>query len=151
MSVELAVWLGLAIILGLIEILTVGFFFLFFAAGALIAAIATFFTDNLVLQALVFVLASFALVIFARPILRNTLKMSDKPQPSNVSAVLNAEVLVLEALDQYKGKVKVIHTGEIWTAYLADAAPEETLKEGCPGIVSRIDGAKLAVRPKPIS
>lgn len=146
---DLAIWLGLAILLGVVEIATVGFFFVFFAVGALVAALATLFTDSMIMQSLVFVLASCLLVLFARPFFQKMLKLGDKPKPSNVSALIGAEVLVLEDVDKYQGKVKVVHTGEVWSAFLADAGAA-VLAVGSAGRIVKIDGAKLAVQAKPL-
>ncbi len=145
-STALIIWLGAAIVLGTIEIFTVGFFFLFFAVGALVAGLVSLFTDSVIIQTLVFIVVSMLLVFQARPILRKTLNIGDKPlKESNVAALIGAEVLVTETVGKYHGKVKVIHTGEIWTAYLAGAEENDTLQAGSAGTVSQVDGAKLAI------
>lgn len=149
MSTALIIWLGAAIILGMVEIFTVGFFFLFFAVGALVAGLVSLLTDSVIIQTLVFIAVSMTLVFQARPILRKTFNIGDKPaKESNVAALIGAEVLVTETVGKYQGKVKVIHTGETWTAYLAGAEENESLAVGSAGTISQVDGAKLAILPK---
>jgi hypothetical protein len=46
-----------------------------------------------------------------------------------------------------QGKVKVVNTGEIWSAYL-EAGFEQSLSSGELGIIQKIDGAKLVIIPK---
>ena len=80
-------WIVLGLLLGIVEIFTVGFFFCFFAFGALITAIASLFVTGLVPQTIIFVVASLALVFWARPLLKNTFKVGNRPAvDSNVSA-----------------------------------------------------------------
>lgn len=149
MSVDMVVWLALAIILGIAEIFTVGFFVIFFALGALVAAATCFLTDSTIIQTVVFVVASVLMVWLGRPVLKKNFKVGDKPaHESNVGALIGAEALVLEEVDQYRGKVKVVHTGETWTAYLSPDYTQEILPVGSPALIEKVDGAKLAVRPK---
>ncbi len=150
MPVTMAVWIGIAILLGIVEIMTPGsFFFLFFALGALVASVASLTIDSVLIQTLVFIAVSVVLVLFARPILKRTLNIGDQPKfPSNVSALINTDVLVLEDVDRYKGKVKVAHTGEVWSAYMNPPHDGAILTIGSVGTISKIDGAKLAIIPK---
>jgi membrane protein implicated in regulation of membrane protease activity len=149
MSTPLVIWLGLALLFGIIELLTVGFFFVFFAVGALVAGLASLIMPSALGQVAVFIVVSMASVLFARPFLKNTLNMGDRPaKESNAAALVGTEVLVLEDVDKYQGRVKVVHNGEVWTAYLAEPQEGEVLPAGNPGLVAQVDGSKLAVRPK---
>ncbi len=141
-------WVALALLLGIIEVFTVGFFVCFFAIGALIAALASLFIPGLLGQTVVFVLSSLLMVWWARPVLTKAFKVGNRPAvDSNVSALINTAVLVLEPVDKYTGKVKVTHTGEVWSAYLADGVGE-TIPAGQEALIVKVDGAKLAVAPR---
>ncbi len=141
-------WIVLALLLGIVEVFTVGFFMCFFAIGALIAALASLFIPGLLGQTLVFVLSSLLMVWLARPVLKKTFKVGNRPAvDSNVSALINTTVLALEPVDKYAGKVKVTHTGEVWTAYLADERGDIILA-GQEALIVKVDGAKLAVAPR---
>lgn len=148
-QVLVALWVGLAILFGLIELATSGFFFIFFAGGALTAALVAVWVPSPIIQTGIFLADSITLIVFARPVLRNALKVGDRPaKASNVQALLDKEVLVLETADKYNGKVKVVHTGEVWSAYLWQPADGDILEAGSQGEVVQVDGAKLAIRPK---
>lgn len=151
MSSVMLGWVALALLLGIIEVFTVGFFVCFFAIGALIAALASMFIPGLLGQTVVFVLSSALMVWWARPILTKAFKVGSRPVlDSNVSGLRNTAVLVLEPVDKYTGKVKVTHTGEIWTAYLADDSGE-ILSAGQEAVIIKVDGAKLAIGPKQLA
>ncbi|HEY9686725.1 MAG TPA: NfeD family protein [Coleofasciculaceae cyanobacterium] len=149
MSTPLVIWLGLALLFGIIELLTVGFFFVFFAVGAFVAGLVSLVLPSVPGQILVFLVVSMVSVFFARPLLKNTLNVGDRPaKESNAAALVGTEVLVLEDVDKYQGRVKVVHNGEVWTAYLAEPQEGEVLSADSPGLVVQVDGSKLAVRPK---
>lgn len=139
-------WVVLALLFGLLEVFTVGFFCCFFAIGALVAALASLVVPGLLGQSIIFVMSSLALVFMARPLLKTTFKVGDKlTVESNVAALLNTSALVLEPVDRYKGRVKANHTGEIWSAYLVDPS-DEAIPVNAEAIIVKVDGAKLAVR-----
>lgn len=152
LTLDLMIWLGIAVICGILEIFTAGFFFLFLAGGALVTAVVALFTDSWLIQGLVFAVSSLLLIVYARPLVRRTLNIPDKPRyESNVDALVGQEILVLERVDRYHGRVRLVGTGEIWTAYMSEGASEdEALEEGSIGVVMRVDGAKLAVLPRPL-
>lgn len=150
LPMDLVLWLAVAVVCGLLEIFTAGFFFLFLAGGALVTAFASLFAPSLLTQGVIFAVASLLLILYARPILKRTINISDKPRfESNVDALVGQEVLVLERVNRYQGRVKVLGTGEVWTAYMSDAGEDLVLEEGSAGVVMRVDGAKLAVLPRP--
>ncbi|WP_373532773.1 NfeD family protein [Vampirovibrio sp.] len=147
LSQDMLTWMVIALLLGIIEVFTVGFFFCFFAVGALVTAVATLFVTGVVPQTVIFVLVSLLLVWMARPLLKKMFNVRSRPaMNSNVSALLNTTVYVLEAVDKYQGRVKVTHTGELWSAYLADGNGA-TIPAGQEAIILKVDGAKLAVGP----
>ena len=65
------IWLGLFIILIVIELFTVGLTTIWFAAGALAALAANALGAGLVVQIIIFLAVSCVLLIFTRPWLRN--------------------------------------------------------------------------------
>ncbi len=146
---DLVLWLAVAVVCGLLEIFTAGFFFLFLAGGALVTAFVSLFAPSLLTQGAIFAVASLLLILYARPILKRTINISDKPKyESNVDALVGQEVLVLEPVNRYQGRVKVLHTGEVWTAYIPNDDENAVLEEGKVGVISRVDGAKLVVLPR---
>src|SRR5690606_15455054 len=119
-----------------LELLTAGFFSLFFAVGALVAAcVAWVFPDDFNLQLWVFLLSSVGCFIIGRPALKNMFGVGDKPPvPSNVDALIGQEVLALEPVTRIHGRVKVLHTGEVWSAILDGAEGDNALPPDSAGI-----------------
>ena len=56
------IWLIIAGICLIIEIMTVGFLIFWFAIGALLAMVVSFFTNNVIIQTSVFVISSTILI-----------------------------------------------------------------------------------------
>jgi membrane protein implicated in regulation of membrane protease activity len=146
---SLLFWVVVAVVLAIVEIFTVSFFFLFFAIGATITAVVAIFTEDINLQTWIFILSSLLCLAFARPLVKKAFRAEPEKVPSNVSRVLGEAVLVLEPVTRYAGRVRVLHTGEVWSAYL----DEETVKDVSElaadqeGVVCRVDGAKLVIKP----
>ncbi len=143
------IWIIIAVLLSVIEIFTAGFVFIFFALGAMCAGLVSVFSDSLIIQLLVFMISSTVAVLYARPILKRTMNVSEQPdRKSNVAKVVGEDILVLEDVDRYKGKVRLLHSGEIWSAYLKTENPDEVVPAGQEGVVTEVDGAKLVIRAK---
>ena len=68
-------WLGLAVVLGIVEIATLDLVFAMLAAGALAAAVTGLVTDSLIAQVLVALAVSVAMLGFARPIAMRHLRV----------------------------------------------------------------------------
>lgn len=149
LSLNVLIWVAIAVALTIAEIFTAGFFIIFFAAGAAITAIACLFIQEQVTCLTIFLLSSSLLLIFARPTLKKLFNITDlPPKQSNVSSLIGEDVLVLETVNRYGGRVRLLHSGEIWSAYLDESSDGEPIPVDEEGIVSFVDGAKLAIKPK---
>ena len=62
------IWLVLAGIFLIIEIINMGFLVFWFSIGALIAMIASFFIDNVIIQSTIFLISSTILLFATRPL-----------------------------------------------------------------------------------
>lgn len=149
---DVLMWALTAIVMVIIEVLTVGFFCLFFAIGAIITAFAAYgMPGDYTGQMFLFVGSSFLVLLIARPMMKKAFRVGEKPiLDSNASALIDKAALVVEPIQRYQGKVKVVHTGEVWSAYLAADVPEaiEEIPAGHEVMIVQVDGAKLAVRQK---
>lgn len=134
-----ACWLLIAGICFVIEIYTVGFFIFWFGAGALIALIVSFFTTNLFIQALVFIISSALLLILSKPIVKKFIKDPDL-KPTNVYSIIGKAGIVLEDIDTINSTGKVKVKGELWSA----TADENIEKDSKIKVVS-INGVKAKV------
>jgi membrane protein implicated in regulation of membrane protease activity len=137
-------WLAAALIAGLIEIVSLDFFFIMIAGGALTASVAAGLGVPVPLQVIIFAVSSGALLFGARPSLKRW--ASNTPTlTTNAAALVGRNAQVLETVTDHTGLVK-LH-GEIWTAR---PAPGHTqLEVGSAVLVVRIDGATAVVAPEP--
>lgn len=136
-------WLAVALALAVSEMATTGFYLLFFAFGAIIAGVMSLYDPSLTNQLLAFIGASTISLFILRPILMKRIQ-PPKTKISNVSSLIGQRVVVLETVTQETGRVKLIQTGEVWSAQLVEAGE---LTEGAHGEIKNIQGAKLLIVP----
>ncbi|UNX56077.1 NfeD family protein [Georgenia sp. TF02-10] len=134
-------WLGGALVLGVVEMLTVDLIFLMFAGGAVAAMLAALLGGPLWVQILVFALVSVVLLLGVRPYARRALERSLPTTTTNVAAHVGREAVVLMDVTDRAGRVKL--AGEVWTARAA--RPGLVLPVGASVVVVRIDGAQAVV------
>ena len=108
-------WLIVAGLSFVIESFTVGFLVFWVGIGALIALVSSFFIDNLIIQAAIFVVSSSILIVLTKPLVKKFIK-NTKTVPTNVYSLLDKEGLVLEDIDSVQGTGKVKVKGELWSA-----------------------------------
>ncbi len=132
-------WLIASGVFFIIEIFTVGFLIFWLGIASLFAMIASFITDNVVIQTIVFVVSSAILIPCTRKLSE---KITKKTQtlPTNVYRLIGKEGIVLEPIDalSYTGKIKV--SGQIWSAI-----SEKNISKDATVKVLSIDGVKLKV------
>lgn len=134
-------WLGGALVLGVIEMLSVDLIFLMFAGGALAAMVAALFGAPAWAQVLVFAVVSVVLLLGVRPWAKRALTSSTPTVRTNVAAHVGREAVVLIDVTDRAGRVKL--AGEVWTARAA--RPGLVLPAGTAVTVVRIDGANAVV------
>lgn len=135
-------WLIASGIFFLIEIATVGFLIFWLGIGAMIAMIASFFTDSLLIQTAIFVISSILLIPLTKPII-NKYFDDEKSISTNVYSLIGQTGIVINSINSFDtiGQVKV--NGEIWSA-----KANENIKQGTEVEVLKIDGVKLIVKTK---
>lgn len=132
-------WLIAAAILAIIEALTMGLSTIWFAGGALAAAIAAFIGAGVPVQIAVFVVVSGLLLYFTRPLVKKKLKVGDTK--TNADALIGKTATVITDITaQSPGQVKV--GGMEWSAVSADAAE---ITSGETVTIQAIEGVKLVV------
>ena len=141
---EWLLWVAASLAAVLIEIVSLSFFFLMIAGGALAAAVAAAFGASLPLQVLIFSASSAGLLFGVRP----SLKRWARRTPAvvmNAAALVGMDARVLETVTDNTGLVKL--NGEVWTARVAPGHTK--LEVGSDVFVIRIDGATAVVAPEP--
>lgn len=136
------VWLGLLILFALVEAATVGLISIWFAAGALVALLSTFFTDSVWIQIGIFLVVSAVALALMRPLAGKY--MTPKNVATNADRAIGKEAVVTEEIDNLKGKGAVAVCGVTWTARSDD---DRVIPAGETVTVLRIEGVKLFVAP----
>ncbi|TDE09136.1 NfeD family protein [Jiangella asiatica] len=133
-------WAGTALVLGTIELTTLDFFFLMLAIGATSGAVAAALGAEFLLQLLVAIGVSVALLGVVRPIAKRRLL---KPTPSSfgAAALVGQHGVVIERVDAHNGLIKL--AGEVWTARSYDG--RSIFEEGATVDVVEIRGATALV------
>lgn len=117
------IWLIVAIVLVIIELLTAGFGVICFAVGALFSALAAFLgMDSLVWQLLIFAVASVLCFIFLRPVVLRFLDKKSKDVKTNADALIGKTAIVSETIDSSANQGRVAVDGDDWKAVSADGS-----------------------------
>jgi membrane protein implicated in regulation of membrane protease activity len=133
-------WLVAAAALGIPLVVTAMPEFGMLAVGAVAAAVASGFGADVVVQILVFVIVSVALIAVVRPIAAR--HRSQRPQlASGVDALKGRQAVVLERVDGSGGRIKL--AGEVWSARALDTG--RTYETGEEVDVVDIEGATAIV------
>ena len=139
------IWLVAAVVLAVIEALTLGLSTIWFAGGAVVAAIFAYFGVSVITQIFVFLIVSGVLVIFTRPVAQKKLKVGK--EKTNVDTAVGQTCVVMEEIRPYNvGQVKL--GGQIWSA--VGSVESERIKAGETVKVLRVEGVKLIVEPLPV-
>lgn len=132
------IWVGTAIVMGLAEIVTAGFFLLPFAIGAAVAAVLAWIGVAPVMQLVVFLAAS----VLALVALQRYARREDERQPPvGANRYVGSSATVLEEIDRVLGTGRVRMDTEIWRA----TTDGENLLPGREVVVTDVRGARLVV------
>ncbi len=138
-------WLGLAVLMGIGEVLTAGFFLLPFVIGGGAAAILSWIGLSVLAQWLVF----FGVSLLSWAILHRYIRRQDSDGQPRVGANrwVGATGLVLQAIDPVSGEGMVRIFGEEWRATVK--AGQDNIPAGGTIEVTGVEGTKLIVIPRP--
>ncbi|WP_181805867.1 NfeD family protein [Streptomyces shenzhenensis] len=133
-------WLVVAAALGIPLVVTAMPEFGMFAVGAVAAAGTAGLGAGVVLQVLVFLVVSVALIAVVRPIANR--HSAQRPRlASGVDALKGKQAVVLERVDSADGRIKL--AGEVWSARALD--PDRAYEVGQEVDVVEIEGATAIV------
>ena len=134
-------WLILVIALVVIEAMTYGLTTIWFAAGALAAAIACYMKAGLMIQLAIFFVISLLLLFVTRPL---ALKYMKKGMPkTNVNSLVGKTAIVIEPVDNkaQTGRVRLYDVE--WMASAREN--DKILPEGAVVEICEVHGARLIV------
>lgn len=138
---EYLIWLGLFILLIVIEILTVGLTTIWFAAGSLAALPAAILGAAAPIQIIIFLAVSCVLLIFTRPWAIKHLNL--KRVKTNYESKIGNIIKITETVNNVEQTGKSIVNGQEWTVRSKD--DREILEAGSLAKVITVSGVKLIV------
>ena len=138
------IWLIVAAVLGVAELLTMTFAFGLIAVAAVVAAAVGAFHIDLGVQLAAFVVAAGAGLGFVRPVAIRHIKQPPALR-TGVAALVGRSAIVLEEVNEHSGRVRI--DGEEWTSrpYLDESL---VIPVGTKVDVMQIKGATALVYPR---
>lgn len=137
------IWFSLLLVFLIVEaVCAIHLVSIWFAAGALVAMVASFFGGPVWLQITLFLVVSCSLVALLWPFIRKFL--NPKLSKTNLDAVLGSEGLVTAAIDNVTATGQVKLGAMEWSARSTSG---KAIQEGTLVKVDRIDGVKVFVSP----
>ena len=137
------IWLIMAGIFLIAEIITVGFLIFWLSIGSLFAMITSLFTDNLVIQTAVFVISSTILIFVKKPFVKK-FATNKNPIKTNVYSIIGKNGIVTQDINPIEAVGQIKISGEVWSAISQDnqIIPKDTKIR-----VLEIKGVKAIVEP----
>ncbi len=133
------VWLAIALLLVIVELVSLDLVLLMFGLGALAAAAATAAGIPFIVAAIVFAVVSVALLFLLRPPL--VAKLHSGPTlTTGHGNLVGTTAVVVEPVDRQGGRVQL--SGELWSARTTG---DNAFDTGTEVLVTQIDGATAVV------
>ncbi len=137
------IWLIMAGIFLIAEIITVGFLIFWLSIGSLFAMITSLFTDNLVIQTAVFVISSTILIFVTKPFVKK-FATNKNPIKTNVYSIIGKDGIVTQDINPIEAVGQIKISGEVWSAISQD---NQTIPKDTKVRVLEIKGVKAIVEP----
>ncbi|MDO4286020.1 MAG: NfeD family protein [Eubacteriales bacterium] len=135
-------WLGVLVVMLIVEIATMGLTTIWFGGGAVAALIAAALNAPIWLQTVLFLVVAILLLLATRPLARKYL--NSKVVRTNADSLIGQEAVVTETIDNLHSAGAVQINGQEWTARSQE--PEQVIPEGEVVLIQKIDGVKLICR-----
>ncbi len=135
------VWLGVIVVMAIVEGLTTQMVSIWFVFGALVAFIVSLFGVSLPVQLIVFAAVSTVMLILTRPLVKKMMRF--KKEDTNAGRYIGKTGLVTMEINNELGVGQVNVSGSVWTARAADGA---VIPKGANVEVESIEGVKLLVK-----
>ena len=137
------VWLGVLILMILLELATMGLTTIWFAGGALAAFIAALCGASLLVELGLFLVVSFLLLFAFRPLAMRY--VNSRTVKTNVESLAGETARVTEEINNEMGQGTAVLNGQEWTARSAD---DTVIPAGSLVVVDAVSGVKLLVHKK---
>lgn len=136
------IWLILAGVFVIGEVLTSGFLIFWLALGSLIAMAVSFLTDSIIIQTTVFLISSVILILATKPLVRKF--ANTETVKTNVSSIIGKKGLVTKDINSINSTGQVKVDGELWSAI---GENDMEISKGTEVEVIEIKGVKVIVTP----
>jgi len=137
------IWLILAGIFLIVEIMTVGFLIFWLSIGSLFAMIVSFFTENVAIQTAVFVISSTVLIFATKPFVKK-FATNKNPIQTNVYSIIGKVGIVTREINSIHSTGQIKVDGETWSAI---GANDTNIPEGTEVKILEVKGVKTIVTP----
>ena len=135
------VWFALIFVFLIIEAITLNLVTIWFAFGSICAYITSYFTENIIIQLIVFTVTTVISLILTKPFVEKLLKKGNK-ESTNFDRIIGKIGIVTKTIKKHEcGRVKI--DGKDWMA-----VSKEEIKTGTEVEILKIEGAKIIVRKK---
>ncbi len=142
MSQEMIFWLGMLVVMIIIEALTMGLTTIWFAGGALIAVLVAWLGGPIWLQGVLFLVCSLVLLFLTRPI---AVRYFNKERVlTNAESMVGCRGIVISEIDNLQGVGQVNVKGQEWSA--RSEMEGVVIPKGAIVTVLAISGVKLIVK-----
>ena len=122
--------------------MTAGFLVFWFAIGSVFAMIVSFFTENIIVQASIFLISSIILIFATRKFVNHFLKQTES---SNINSFVGQTGRVTVDIDPLTSQGQIKVGGETWTAISESG---KNIQKDTEVIITKITGVKAVVKPK---
>ena len=125
--------------------LQLGFLVFWLGIAAILTLIVSLFTDNLIIQAVVFVISSGLLLFFTKPFVDKYVTKEDESVATNAFSLIGKQGIVTKDMNTLPSSFGQVKVGEeLWSAISEDS---NEIKKGTEIEVVKIDGVKFVVKP----
>ncbi len=135
------IWLGVTVLLSVIEIFTMGLVTIWFAAGAAVAFLLSLLDVPLAVQVVAFIVVSIVVLVLVRPIA--TSHFNNRLKKTNIDAYIGRKLIAKTDIDNLHGTGKVDMDGSTWLA--VSSIDNIVIPAGEEVKVVAVQGAKLIV------
>ena len=136
------IWLILAGVFVIGEVLTAGFLIFWLGIASLIAMGVSFITDNIIIQTTVFLISSVILILATKPLVKKFAKV--ETTKTNAFSLIDKKGIVTKDISSINSTGQVKVEGELWSA---TGENDMEIPKGTEVKIKEIKGVKLIVTP----
>ena len=136
------IWLILAGVFVIGEVLTAGFLIFWLGIASLIAMAVSFITDNIIIQSTVFLISSVILILATKPLVKKFAKV--ETTKTNAFSLIDKRGIVTKDISSINSTGQVKVEGELWSA---TGENDMEISKGTEVKIKEITGVKLIVTP----